>query len=214
MKFKKIAFFLIAAFLFFVSVVFYCNWVIGHSTKSKLYNDINKIPYNEVGLLLGTSKYIATNRINPYYAYRIEAAVQLLKAKKIKYIVVSGDNSKMNYNEPKMMRADLIKAGVDPEVIFLDYAGFRTFDSIIRLKKVFGQKKATVISQQFHNERAIYIATREDMDVIGFNAKDVSGSGGRMVHLREKLARLKVFLDFLFQTKPKFLGKKITIPAS
>lgn len=214
MSIKRIVFFLCAALLLFVATVYYCNWRIEQSAKSKLYDDINKIPINEVGLLLGTSKYVAENRINPYYAYRIEAAVELLKANKIKYIIVSGDNRQKNYNEPKMMRADLIKAGIDPKVIFMDYAGFRTYDSILRLKKVFGQNKATIISQKFHNERAIYIATRADMDVIGFNARNVSVSAGRKVQLREKLARLKVFIDFIFNVKPKFLSERIEIPAS
>lgn len=214
MSFKRIAIFLLSAIILLFASVYYCNWRINESTQSRLYNDINKIPYNNVGLLLGTSKYIAENKINPYYAYRIEAAVKLLGANKIKYVIVSGDNRKNNYNEPKMMRTDLIKAGIDPKVIFLDYAGFRTFDSMLRLKKVFNQNKATVISQQFHNERAIYIGMREGMDIIGFNARDVSASAGRKVQLREKLARFKVFLDFIFETKAKFLGEKIKIPTS
>lgn len=214
MSFKRIALLFVAAFGLFIAVLFYCNWSINQSAKSKLYDDVGKIPFNEVGILLGTSKYVAENTINLYYSYRINAAVQLIKAKKINYILISGDNRKANYNEPKMMQADLIKAGVNPAVIFLDYAGFRTFDSMIRLKKVFGQDKATIISQKFHNERAIFIATKEGMDVIGFNAKDVSKSAGRKVQMREKLARLKVFVDFIFQAQPKFLGEKINIPES
>ena len=105
-------------------------------------------------------------------------------------------------------------AGIDSTVIYLDYAGFRTFDSIVRLKKIFGQQRVTIISQLFHNQRAIYIAQKEGIEAIGFNAKDVSGDAGLKVQLREKLARVKVFVDMITGKKPKFLGEKISIPSS
>jgi SanA protein len=110
------------------------------------------------------------------------------------------------------MRSDLIAAGIDSAVIYLDYAGFRTFDSIKRLKDIFGQDSATIISQQFHNERAIYIAGREDIYAIGCNAPDVGAQSGFKVQLREKFARVKVFADYWFGTTPKFSGSKIVIP--
>ncbi len=111
------------------------------------------------------------------------------------------------------MREDLISDGIDSNIIYLDYAGFRTFDSIKRLKEIFGQDSVTIISQQFHNERAIYIASREGINAIGFNANDVSASMGFRTLLREKLAGVKVFLDFWFGKKPKYLGSRIIIPS-
>jgi len=112
-----------------------------------------------------------------------------------------------------MMRLDLMQAGIDSTVIYLDYAGFRTFDSMIRVKEIFGQTDVTIISQQFHNERAIFIAQKEQIEAIGFNAQDVPLHADLKVKTREKLARVKVFVDYIFQTKPKFLGEKINIPA-
>jgi SanA protein len=162
--------------------------------------------------LLGTSKYGKHGRNNPYYDYRIEAAINLLKNGKIKYIVISGDNSRKDYNEPESMRSDLIKGGIDPANIYLDYAGFRTFDSIVRLKEIFGQDSVTIISQQFHNERALYIASGEGITAIAFNAKDAGNKKGLETPWREKLARVKTFLDFWTSKKPKFLGSKIIIP--
>ena len=106
---------------------------------------------------------------------------------KIEFIVISGDNSKKDYNEPLDMKNELIKAGIPPEKIYLDYAGFRTYDSVIRLDKIFGQKKFTVISQDFHNRRAIYIARHLNLQAIGFNAKDVDVYNGFKTKLREKL---------------------------
>lgn len=196
-----------------LTAAFICNKIIVDTAKNKLYADALTIPYNKVGLLLGTSKYGSRGYNNPYYDFRIEAAVKLLKSGKIKYIVISGDNSSVDYNEPEAMRSDLISAGIDSGVIYLDYAGFRTFDSIIRLKEIFGQNSVTVISQRFHNERAIYIASKLEIAAIGFNATNVGSKAGLKTQLREKLARVKVFLDFLIGTNPKFLGAKISIPA-
>lgn len=190
-----------------------CNKVIIDSAKSKLYAETNTIPFNKIGLLPGTSRSAGNGHINPYYYYRIQAAIKLLKDHKIKYLIISGDNGRKDYNEPEAMRSDLINAGIDSSVIYLDYAGFRTFDSVIRLKEVFGQDSVTIISQQFHNERAIYIASKEGITAIGFNATDVGNSPGLRTQLREKLARVKVFLDFWFGTKPKYLGSKIIIPS-
>jgi SanA protein len=193
--------------------LFLCNQIIVHSAAGKMYTDTNEIPYHKVGLLLGTSKTLANGYNNPYYVYRIQAAVALFKAQKIKYIVVSGDNGRSTYNEPEAMRADLMEAGIDSSNIYLDYAGFRTFDSIKRLKEIFGQDAVTVISQQFHNERAIYIAQREGIEAVGFNAQDVSKGFGFRTAMRERFARVKVFVDYILGTKPKYLGSKVIIPS-
>jgi SanA protein len=192
--------------------IFFSDRVITNAAKGKLYSSIEAIPYNKTGLLPGTSKYLVAGYLNPYYTYRMDAAIRLLKAGKIRYIIISGDNSSIYYNEPALMRADLLKAGIDSSCIYSDYAGFRTFDSVVRLKAIFSQDSVTVISQPFQNERAIYIASREGITAIGFNAKDVGARAGFKVQAREKLARVKVFIDYLFGAEPKFLGEKVNIP--
>lgn len=93
----------------------------------------------------------------------------------------------------------------------MDYAGFRTLDSVVRAKEIFGLTELIFISQKFHNERAIYLANKNGIDAIGFNARDVGGSSGKRIRLREYLARVKVFVDLIFDVEPKFLGKKIQI---
>ena len=197
--------------LLFALTVYICDRKAKNAARGRLFSYTNEIPYNKVGLLLGTSKWIG-EVINPYYENRITAARDLFKAGKIKYLIISGDNGRTDYNEPATMRSDLMLQGVDSAKIFLDYAGFRTFDSMIRLKEVFGQDSVTVISQQFHNERAIYIAGREKIFAVGYNAADVTGSGSVKTALREKLARVKMIMDYWFHVKPKYLGTKITIP--
>ena len=192
--------------------IWFANHRIVRASNNLTYNNIENIPYNHSGLLLGTSKHLKSGSPNPFFDTRIEAAATLYKTGKIKYIVASGDNSKKHYNEPQQMKDDLIALGVPDSVIYLDYAGFRTLDSVVRMKKIFGQKQFTVISQKFHNERAIYIAQHYGLSAIGYNAEDVGGYNGEKVAFRERFARVKVFVDFLTGKKPKFLGEEVLIP--
>lgn len=206
-------FLVISSSIIFFSILT-ADILINISTKNSVVNSTKDIRYHKVGLLLGTSKYLKAGGINPYYKNRLLAAKELIDAGKIDYIIISGDNSLMEYNEPQMMKKDLIKGGIHQEQIFLDYAGFRTFDSVIRLRAIFGQESAIVISQEFHNKRAIYIASAKGIKLTGYNADDITGYNSLRVHLREKLARFFVFIDLAFDRQPKFLGDKIDIDKS
>ncbi|HYH14683.1 MAG TPA: ElyC/SanA/YdcF family protein [Flavisolibacter sp.] len=201
-----------AVLLICIAALVYCNWAVSKSAEGKLFDQASTIPYNKVGLLLGTSKFLADGQINLYYQYRIQAALGLYKAQKVQYIIVSGDNSQKGYNEPQQMRDDLVQGGVNAQHIIMDYAGLRTFDSMVRLREVFGQSKVTIISQQFHNERALYIASKEGITAVAYNAKDVNASAGFKTFLRERLARVKVFVDYITGKQPKYLGTKVVIP--
>lgn len=212
MRRKIVLYILLTVSFLAIVFIYFCNRSIRRAAEGKMYADVDAIPFNKVGLLLGTSKYLPNGRTNLFYLFRIEATVKLYRQGKIRYIIVSGDNGREEYNEPEQMRKDLVVAGIDSSRIYLDYAGFRTFDSMVRLKKIFGQDSVTVISQPFHNERAIYIASKEGIAAIGFNAKDVNAEAGLKVQVREKFARVKVFLDYLFGKQPKFLGEKVLIP--
>ena len=209
--FKKIIIILVVLMLFVTASVIICNVIINKTTKEQVYSDVNLIPHNKVGLILGTSQYLKSGHKNLYFVYRINAAVELYNAGKIDFFVVSGDNSRKDYNEPLDMKNELIAKGIPENKIYLDYAGFRTYDSVIRMNKVFGQNEFTIISQKFHNERAIYIANRLGLNAIGFNANDVAAYYGFKTNAREKFARVKVFVDFLTGKEPKFLGETIEI---
>lgn len=168
--------------------------------------DFNDLQYNEVGLLLGTSKY-AYRGPNLYFVHRINAAAELYRAGKVKYILVSGDNSMASYNEPQDMKEALVAAGVHAENIYLDYAGFSTLDSVVRASKVFNIESLTVISQQFHCERAIYIARAHGIKAVGYAAKDVFGASATRVEFREYLARAKAVMDIaIIGTEPTYYG--------
>ncbi|WP_440066171.1 SanA/YdcF family protein [Tenacibaculum discolor] len=211
MKRKKVAILFLLSCLLIVITIYTSNKVIIKNSEEKLFNTTETIPKNKVGLLLGTVKYLSDGRVNLYYQFRLNAAVELYKAKKIDFILVSGDNGAEGYDEPTDFKNDLIKAGIPEDKIYLDYAGFRTLDSVVRIKEIFGQTSVTIISQQFHNERALYLANHFEIDAIGYNAKGVSGKKAIKVQLREYLARVKVFIDILFNIEPKFLGEPIVI---
>lgn len=208
---KKLVKLGIIGFGFCLAIIFFANWLVTNTAKSKIFDNKDEVPETKVGLLLGTSKLLSNGYENLYFKYRIEAAAALYKSGKISRIVVSGDNGNKDYDEASDMKYDLIAKGVDSNHIYLDYAGFRTFDSMKRLKEIFGQNKAIIISQKFHNERAIYIGEKLGMEVYGFNAKDVSKYYGFRTNLREYLARVKMLLDFLIGVEPKFLGEKVEI---
>ena len=195
-----------------VGITICSNKLIESRSAPNIYSSSSTIPNNRVGLVLGTSKLTVDNRLNLYFKYRVDAAVELYKSGKIQKILVSGDNSYVGYDEPTDFKNALIEAGIPPEDIHLDYAGFRTLDSVVRAKEIFGLGQVTIISQEFHNQRAIFIADYYSVNAIGFNARDVAGTGGLKTNMREKLARVKAVLDlYLFRTKPKFLGERIEI---
>ena len=180
---------------------------------SRLYvtDDINKLNSVKVGLVLGTSRNVKGGSRNTFFFNRIDAAVELFESGKIKYIIVSGDNGEKDYNEPQDMREELVKKGIPDSVIFLDYAGFRTLDSVIRAREIFGQKTFIIISQKFHNERAVYLARKNGIEAYGYNAKEVEPMQGVKTKVREFFARDKVFVDLLFGVDPKFVGEKVKI---
>ena len=194
-----------------ILIVYGPDQLIKWRTNHKLYDNLDSIPHNKVGLLLGTSKYASVGQVNLFYQYRIDAAVSLYKHRKVDFILISGDNGLIEYNEPRTIRNDLIKAGVPADSIVMDYAGFRTWDSVIRAKKVFGETKLTVISQPFQNERAIFIGQRNQMELIGFNAQDVSKTYGARTMLREKFARINLIFDIIINRQPRYLGNTIVI---
>lgn len=192
-----------------------CNLTVKNSAKGLLYDNVQTIPARKVGLLLGTSPYTAKGIVNRYYNNRIDAAAELYFAHKISYILISGDNHRHGYNEPEEMRQSLIAKGVPDSVIFLDYAGFRTYDSMVRAKKVFGEDSITVISQHWHNERALYIAQHHQLEAIAFNAKEVYYRKAYLKnHARELAAKVKAVLDVTIHKQPHFLGDPMPIPGS
>ena len=192
-------------------LLLWCNYTVSRYARYT-YDNLDALPEAYCALVLGTAKWLPGGRENQYYLNRITAAAQVYHAGKCKKIVVSGDNRSPSYNEPKFMRKDLLRLGVKDADIVADFAGIRTLDSVIRFKKVFGQASGIVISQRFHNSRAIYIARHNGMDLVGYNAADVSRYSGIKTKLRELFSKLFCVLDVhILHTKPRHLGEPVKI---
>ena len=187
------------------------GYAVQRATDGRVYASPGEVPANRAGLLLGTSRTVRSGRPNAYFYNRVDAAAALYHAGKVEYLVISGDNGRKGYNEPQDMKEALVGRGVPAEAIYLDYAGFRTYDSVVRMEKIFGQESFTVISQEFHNRRAVYIAQALGLDAVGYNAADVAAYAGMKTRLREKLARVRMFMDLWTGKTPKFLGEPVEI---
>ncbi|MFN5183196.1 MAG: vancomycin high temperature exclusion protein [Bacteroidota bacterium] len=180
------------------------------STSKRIFNNLYDVPVNNVGLVLGTSKNSSQGKKNLFFFYRIKAAAELYKAGRIKHILVSGDNRTAYYDEPTDMKLALIAQGIPENKITLDFAGLRTFDSVVRCHEIFGQNNFTIISQDFQNRRALFIADHiSGTKAVAFNADNVSFTSKPKTFVREIGARFKCVLDlYLLKTKPRHLGKK------
>ncbi|MEO7098203.1 MAG: ElyC/SanA/YdcF family protein [Luteolibacter sp.] len=193
-------------------VVAYANFTAIWASRGRLFDEAADVPKTKVGLVFGTTDRVSGFE-NPYFRYRIDAAVRIWKTGKLETIIVSGDNSTRYYNEPGKMKLALIARGIPEKRIVCDYAGLRTLDSVVRAKEIFGVDSVLFISQRFQNQRAVYIARAHGIQAYGFNAQDVETQAGLKTKIREVGARVLMWLDVNFLgTRPLHLGEKIALP--
>lgn len=203
---------MVTATLVLVALVAWANVSAVWASHGRLFGEISKVPKLSVGLVFGTTDRV-NGQENIYFRYRIDAAVEAWNAGKLETLIVSGDNRSRFYNEPEKMKEALVKRGIPASRIVCDYAGLRTFDSVVRAKEIFGLESMLVISQRFQNERAIYIARANQIDAYGFNAKDVTTQAGLKTKIREVGARVKMWLDVnILNTRPTHLGEPEVLP--
>jgi SanA protein len=174
---------------------------------------VDELPTVRVGLVLGCSPKMSDGRQNLFFGRRISAAIELFRSGRVQYLLLSGDNSRADYDEPSEMRRALVQAGLPASRLVLDYAGFRTLDSVVRAKEVFGLDEVIIVSQHFHNERAVYLARAQGLNAFGFNAKAVGGPEGLRMAAREAVSRVFAVLDVrVFNTQPRFVAPRETVP--
>ena len=193
-----------------------CSAWITAESWGKLHDDPATLPQSDVALVLGTSDRLPGGGPNLFFQHRMEAAARLYEEGAVRHILVSGDNRTPYYNEPRRMQRALNALGVPDEAITLDYAGLRTLDSVVRARAIFGQESVVIVTQRFHNRRAVFLANRLGLDAIGFNAEPVRFPNGIRPRLRELLARCKAVLDVtILDTQPRHLGdaEPITLDA-
>ncbi|HEY6328101.1 MAG TPA: ElyC/SanA/YdcF family protein, partial [Blastocatellia bacterium] len=187
------------------------NSYVVRSVRPRVFDDADSLPVNDVGLVLGSSPKIAGG-VNPHFKARIEAAAYLFRIGKVKHLLLSGDNHTQGYNEPADMRISLLALGIPDEAMTLDYAGFRTLDSVARAREVFGLTKATIITEEFHIYRALFLASHFGLDAVAYRLPDVPFKSDPGPQVRELGARVKAVLDvFVLDRGPRFTGPRVDI---
>jgi SanA protein len=182
-----------------------------HLAEPYLTDDPARLPAVDVALVLGAAPIGPEGGPNRYFVYRLDAAAALWRAGKVKYLLASGDNRGKDYDEPTAMRDGLIERGVPADVIYRDFAGLRTRDSILRAESIFGQKRLIVVSQRFHLSRAIFLAREEGIEAWGFEARDVTRAYSILTELRRYPSALRAYWDVWFDTPARHAGKPIAI---
>lgn len=187
-------------------------WVV-RSGNSRVYSETGFLPVNDVGLVLGTAPTVKSGRVNLHFRNRITAAAELWRAGKVKHLLLSGDNHTSNYDEPTAMKSALLLLGIPEQAMTLDYyAGFRTLDSVVRAHKVFGQRRITIITDDFHAHRSVFLARYSGMEAVAFCSERVPASWSFRSRVREVAARCAATLDlFVILRQPHFLGEPVEI---
>ena len=195
-----------------IGSAFAMHGAVARAGRGRIYFDPGLVPAREVAVVLGTSPKIRT-WANPFFESRMNAAAELWKRGKARHFIVSGDNSRKTYDEPTAMRDALVARGVPAEAVTLDYAGFRTLDTMARAFAVFGQREVTVVTDDFHLPRTLFLAEAHGMDAIGFGGKPVPLQWSKKTRTREVASRIAAWLDVhILHTKPKFFGPPVAVP--
>lgn len=200
------------------AVVALCVLVLGNiwieiRAAGRIYSDCARLSSSDVGLVLGTSRRLHGGYANPFFAGRMAAAVELYRARKVRHLILSGDNHSAGYDEPSDMRDALLEEGIPQDAMTLDYAGFRTLDSLARAKEVFGLNKLAIVTDDFHAARAIFLARHFGIDARACTSTPVKLRWSLKTRMRDVGARMKALLDvYILRTRPHFLGPKIELP--
>lgn len=198
-----------AAGLLATAIVVGSSWLVDHLAAGRLVTDPASLPANRTALVLGTSSSVRGRYANPHFDNRIAAAADLFRRGRVKHFLLSGDNGSRGYDEPSDMRRALLALGVPDSAMTLDYAGFRTLDSVARARKIFGLDKMVIVTDRFHTSRALFLARQFGIDAVAFPSKDVPLKDSAKTVIRECFARVKACLDvYVLHTGPHFLGPK------
>lgn len=212
LTFKRIALALLCVFVLGVATVAATNLWLLRQARARSFTTVDATPRHDVALVLGTSPTFHGSA-NPFFTGRIATAAALYRAGKVKHILVSGDNSRKTYDEPSAMRDALIARGVPATAITLDYAGFRTLDTMARARAVFGLSRCTIVTDDFHLARCLFLAEAHGLDAVGCSSAPVPWRWSKKTRLREIASRTVAWLDVcVLRTKPKFYGPPVAIP--
>ena len=201
---RQILYFSIAILVILAIIVALCNISVDRNAEGRTFSNINDVPTMQTALLLGTNpKTRDGKRPSSFYLARINATAELYKHGKFRQLIISGDKRE-GYDEPQTMRHDLIERGVPDSIIMMDGQGYRTLLSLRNSKQYFGVHDMIIISQKWHNERSIFLADKMNIKAVGYNADDVRHPRAIWTHIRELLARVKIFIDLYVTHREDF----------
>lgn len=196
--------------IFFISIIIAINIVVISNTKGRIYT-VEELKEEEYDAILVLGAGLKNNKPSKMLKERLDAAKELYDNKIANVIIVSGDHGRINYDEVNVMKQYLIDNGIPSEDIYMDHAGFNTYDSMYRAKSIFGVDSMVVVTQKYHLYRAMYIAKRLGIKVSGYDALKKTYSGQTYRNIREVLARVKDFFLALFKMPATVLGDTIDI---
>ena len=201
---RQILYFSIAILAILAIIVALCNISVDRNAEGRTFSNINDVPTMQTALLLGTNpKTRDGKRLSSFYLARINATAELYKHGKFRQLIISGDKRE-GYDEPQTMRHDLIERGVPDSIIMMDGQGYRTLLSLKNSKQYFGIHDMIIISQKWHNERSIFLADKMNIKAVGYNADDIRHPRAIWTHIRELLARVKLFIDLYVTHREDF----------
>ena len=190
----------LAGSVLLLSLILVCNiWIIT-ATRRDVFYDIPSLPANRDGLVLATGRLMENGRINQHFVRRVDAAATLYHAGKVQRLILSGDKG---HDEPMELKRALLERGVPDSALVLDNYGLRTLDSVVRARDVFHCGNLTIISERFHDFRALFLSRYYGIHAVAYAPKDLPFRWMIKSSIRESLARVKAVLDlYLLHTKP------------
>ena len=214
MKRQKI-FFTILVSILLLGIIFVAgiNLYIINYAKPFIYTDITRLPQSYTVIIPGAKVY--ANNISYVVRDRIEAGVDCINHSKAQRILISGDHGRTDYDEVNQMRLYMQRIyNVQPDIIFMDHAGFSTYETMYRARDIFCVDNAVVVTQKFHLARSVYIGRKLGLNIVCYEAPELTGYS-KQTHTnwntREALARIKAFFMVLLNSKPTYLGEQIPI---
>ncbi len=202
-------------YLFIIFIIFNLigvaiNFHIDYLAKENIHNSATGMPSAYTALILGAGVY-KSGKPSAILKDRLLKAIELYKNKKVKRLLVSGDHGKKYYDEVNNMKKFLLEKGIPKKDMFLDHAGFNTYNSIMRAKDIFQVKNLIIVTQEFHLPRALYIAGKIGLKPKGLKADIQNYPKLNYFKMREFLAKIKSFFEVLLNINPRFQGPEIPI---
>lgn len=209
-KYKKLIKLLVVFSIGLILLVVLANSVIFFKSQQYIYDQVAGVPKCYTAIVLG-AKVSSKGVPSDFLQDRLDVAMELYNSKKITRFLLSGDHGQTSYDEVNNMKNYLVKRGVDTKDIFLDHAGFDTYNSMVRAKEIFQIKDAIIVTQDFHLPRAVFIARSKGLEAYGIKADKRNYAALKRLKFRELLARVKAFAEVAIIKKPHFLGNQIPI---